>query len=101
MKQKIAIAGYGNLGKSLEKELKKCSDKELTAIYSRRNLDNPLYRPMSKIAEFRDADIFLIALGSFNDVERYAEAFSKFDTVDSFDVHAEIQTYKEIGRAHV
>lgn len=95
MKQKFAIIGYGNLGKSLEQELKKDADAELRAVYSRRNLDNALYRPLGEINRHSDFDVCLVALGSLSDVEQYAETLAKFNTVDSFDVHARIPRYKE------
>lgn len=93
---KLAIVGYGNLGKSLEKEIEKNNDNELIAIYSRRTLDNPKYRPIDGIDKYRDADALLIALGSFKDILKYADRFVNFDTVDSFDTHAKIGEYKHI-----
>lgn len=94
MKLKLAVIGYGNLGKSLEKEIEKNSGTELAAIYSRRYLDNPKYRPLNEIEKADDFDAALIALGSYGDVMNYAEKFKNFDTVDSFDTHAEISKYK-------
>ena len=81
---KLAIIGYGNLGKSLEREIKKRDGLELTAIYSRRTLDNPLYRSAAYIDKC-DADVALIALGSLRDVMSYADRFAHINTVDSFD----------------
>lgn len=91
---KLSIVGYGNLGKSLEKLIKKQSDLELVAIYSRRNLDNAKYRPLSEIERDNDTDVMMIALGSYADVRACEKLLSGFDTVDSFDTHATIVQYK-------
>ena len=74
MKLKLAVIGYGNLGKSLEKEIEKNNGTELAAIYSRRYLDNPKYRPLNEIEKADDFDAALIALGSYGDVMNYAES---------------------------
>lgn len=89
---RYAIIGYGNLGKSLQRELQK--EGGLVAIYSRRNIDQPLYRPMKDLGKKSDFDIALSALGSYSDVMQYADALADTDTVDSFDTHARIAEYK-------
>ena len=100
MTLKLAIVGYGNLGKSLEKEIAKCENAELVAIYSRRSLDSKKYRPLKQIGNDSDFDIALLALGSYNDIMEYAPLFEKLDTVDSFDTHAKIVEYKnQLNRA--
>ena len=93
---KLAIVGYGNLGKSLEREIKQDNELTLTAIYSRRNLDNELYRPLKQIEQDGDFDVALLALGSFNDIMEYAHLFNCIDTVDSFDTHAKIDEYRDL-----
>ena len=92
---KLAIVGYGNLGKSLEKEIEKRADCTLVAIYSRRNLDHDKYRPLKSIAEAHDFDVALLALGSYNDIMQYSPLFQRLDTVDSYDTHAKITQYKK------
>ena len=94
MKLRLSIIGYGNLGKSLEKEIAKQSELELVAIYSRRNLDHAKYRPLDDVYKYDDCDVALIALGSYGDVMQYADCFKHLDTVDSFDTHAKITEYK-------
>ena len=91
---KLAIVGYGNLGKSLEKEIEKRDDMKLTAIYSRRNLDHAKFRPLKSIEQADDFDVALLALGSFNDIAQFAPMFARLNTVDSFDTHAKIAEYK-------
>ena len=94
MTLRLAIVGYGNLGKSLEKEIEKRADMTLAAIYSRRNLDNEKYRPLKTIGQTCDFDVALLALGSYNEITEYAPLFERIDTVDSFDTHAKIAQYK-------
>lgn len=96
MKRKFAIVGYGNLGKSLEKEIAKLDDVELVAIYSRRNLDNKKYRPLKQVGTDNDVDVALLALGSYNEIVEHSESFVELDTVDSFDTHAKIGEYKDM-----
>lgn len=97
MQMNVAIAGYGNLGKSLEKHILNDGDMNLIAIFSRRNIDNKLRR------RFEDADkiaactdVLLVALGSLNDIAENAMYFKNFHTVDSFDVHAEMKNHKQL-----
>lgn len=92
---RLAIVGYGNLGKSLEQAIEKSEELDLTAIYSRRNLDNKKYRPLQNIERDNDFDAAMIALGSYNEAGEYAKLFARFDTVDSFDTHAQIANYKK------
>ena len=93
---KLSIIGYGNLGKSLEKEIAKQREHELVAIYSRRQLPHEKYRPLDTVASHDDCDVALIALGSYGDVLHYADGFKHLDTVDSFDTHAKIGEYKAL-----
>lgn len=95
MTLKLAVVGYGNLGKSLEKFILRDSELQLVAVYSRRRLDNKLYRPLEDIQRDGDFDIAMIALGSFNEVTQYSRLFERLDTVDSFDTHAKIADYKK------
>ena len=94
MTLKLAVVGYGNLGKSLEKEIVKHQHLTLTAIYSRRNLNHPKYRPLKDIDKADDFDVALLSIGSYNDISQYAPLFARLDTVDSFDTHAKITEYK-------
>lgn len=94
MKLKLAVIGYGNLGKSLEKEIAKNSEMELVAIYSRRELTHAKYRPLDDVDQYHDCDVALLAMGSYGDIVPYAESFKHLDTVDSFDTHAKIGEYK-------
>ena len=78
----------------MEKEIAKQRDLTLTAIYSRRALPHEKYRPLDALEKDTDCDVALIALGSYDDVLRYAGTYAHLDTVDSFDTHAKIDEYK-------
>lgn len=92
---RLVIVGYGNLGKSLEKAIENNPDLQLSAVYSRRSLDNAKCRPLQSIGKTNDFDVALIALGSYNEAQAYSELLARFDTVDSFDTHAVMQHYKK------
>ncbi|MBQ7961699.1 MAG: diaminopimelate dehydrogenase [Clostridia bacterium] len=95
---KVAIAGYGNLGKGVECAVSKCSDMELVALFTRRNPDDvkpvsgvPVYS-MEKAAEMKnDIDVMILCGGSAKDLPEQTPAMAKyFNVVDSFDTHAKI-----------
>lgn len=89
---KIAIAGYGNLGKSVEKLAKIDNEVELTAIISRRKIDNPLCVTAENIDKVQ-VDVLLLCLGSYADLQQNLPKFARFDTVDTFDDHQNIRNY--------
>ena len=92
---KIAIAGYGNLGKSLEKIVTSTADTSLVAVFSRRQLQHPLWASFDEAKKLAGKiDVVMLALGSFDDIEKNVHYFAQFDTVDSFDTHAKIADYK-------
>lgn len=97
MKLRAGILGYGNLGKSLEKEIVAREDFSLEAVFSRRNLDNKLFVPTKRLESYKDKlDVLFVALGSYKDIEQNVSYFSHFDTVDSFDTHAKMTEYKQL-----
>ncbi len=97
MKLNVAIAGYGNLGKSLEENVLKDKDLNLRAVFSRRCLDNARYVPMKDAAKYAGKiDVVLLALGSYNDIAENCKLFAPFHTVDSYDTHAKIAEYKQL-----
>lgn len=98
-KIKIAICGYGNLGKGVEKEIVKSEDMELLAIFSRRDSleiasDVPVVN-MKDIEKWIDKiDVVIMCGGSATDLPVQVPAVAKmFNTVDSFDTHAKIPEY--------
>lgn len=100
-KIKIGILGYGNLGKGVEKGLKRSSDMELVGIFSRRNpkdLDtsSPVY-PVDQLDSFKEKiDVLILCGGSKSDIPTQGpEMAENFNLVDSFDNHGEIPKYFE------
>ena len=67
-KIKIGILGYGNLGKGVEKAVYRQDDMELTGIYSRRNLEHPLYKPIQQLDGAEEIDVLILCGGSATDL---------------------------------
>ena len=98
MKIRVAIAGYGNLGRGVECALKSCEDMEAVALFTRRDPEAvktrtgiPVYH-MDKAAEMKDnIDVMILCGGSANDLPVQTPEMAKyFNVVDSFDTHAKI-----------
>lgn len=102
-KIRVAIAGYGNLGKGIESQLDKNTDMELVCIFSRRKkfeLDVKSNVPivsMDEIEEWKDKiDIVFLCGGSSKDLPIQGPKFASiFNTVCSFDTHAKALEYCE------
>jgi len=97
---KVAIVGYGNLGRGVELSVLKNPDISLVAVFSRRNpksvttMNTPVYS-LDNILDFKDKiDVLILCGGSKDDLPvqgpKYAE---HFNIVDSYDNHAEIPAY--------
>lgn len=100
---KVAICGYGNLGRGVEKALSNPAnrDMELVAIFTRRNPEdihpasgvdvihiNEIYNYVGEI------DVVILCGGSAKDLPAQGPEIAKyFNTVDSFDTHAKIPGY--------
>ena len=99
-KTKIGIVGYGNLGKGVELAIKQNEDMELIAIFTRRDpntLNHPLMENINNIETYKDKiDIMILCGGSATDLpEQTPEIAKTFNTVDSFDTHANIPIHFE------
>lgn len=98
-KIRIAICGYGNLGKGVESEISKNEDMELVCIFSRRNniqtKSNVPVISINEIEQWKDKiDVVILCGGSATDLPIQGPQFAKyFNTVDSFDTHAKISEY--------
>lgn len=98
-KYRIAICGYGNLGKGVESEISKNTDMELVCIFSRRtNLDIKTNVPVVQINELErwkdKIDMVILCGGSATDLPIQGPQFAKyFNTIDSYDTHAKIPEY--------
>lgn len=107
-KIKIAICGYGNLGKGVESEINKSEDMEFTAIFTRRNpkdLNTKSDVPVLSIEELKNytdkIDVMIMCGGSATDLPKQVKEVNKlYNTVDSFDTHAKIPEYfKEVNES--
>ena len=97
-KIRIAIVGYGNLGKGVEQQLAVNKDMELIGIFSRRKIESqtgcPVYN-IENMFEFKDKiDVAILCGGSATDLPHQGPQICEmFNTVDSFDTHAKIPEY--------
>ena len=95
---KVAIAGYGNLGRGVEAAVTKAPDMELVGIFSRRDpaavsvaTDTPVYAWSEMSSMTNDIDVMVICGGSATDLPQMTPELGKlFTVVDSFDTHANI-----------
>lgn len=95
---KLAIYGYGNLGKGVECAATAADDMELVGVFTRRApetvktaTDVPVYHA-SELNNFKDKiDVLILCGGSATDLPEMTPALAKdFNVLDSFDTHAAI-----------
>ena len=96
---KIAILGYGNLGRGIESAVRQNDDMELAAVFTRRDPDTvklhtagvPVYH-VDKAKEMADEiDVLVICGGSATDLPVQTPEYARyFNVIDSFDTHAKI-----------
>lgn len=96
---RIAIVGYGNLGRGAEAAITQNPDMELMAVFTRRDpatlqLQTPgvPVLPMEALEAYRDkADVLILCGGSATDLPHMTpELAAHFNVVDSFDNHSKI-----------
>lgn len=96
---KVAIVGYGNLGKGVESALQAREEFELVKIFSNRSgLKSPFgteFELTKHIENYaKKIDILFLCGGSYSDIEKIGPKTIKlFNTVDSFDTHAKLEKY--------
>ena len=99
---KIAIYGYGNLGKGVEKAIRQNSDMELFGVFTRRNpeslkimTDGVGIYSSDDIEKYKDEiDVLIICGGSATDLPEMTPMLAKsFNVIDSFDTHADIPVH--------
>ena len=102
-KIRVAIAGYGNLGKVIESQLDKNTDMELVCIFSRRKASELNIKSrvpvvsMDEIELWKEKiDIVFLCGGSSKDLPVQGPKFASiFNTVCSFDTHAKALEYSK------
>lgn len=95
---KLAVLGYGNLGKGIEAAVKQNPDVELVAIFTRRNPNelkinsNAKVLNVSEIENYKsEIDVLILCGGSATDLPEQTPKYAKmFNCIDSFDTHAKI-----------
>jgi diaminopimelate dehydrogenase len=98
---RVGICGYGNLGRGVEVGLKNSPDMELVAVFTKRdNLKTESNVPavnISEMSKWQDKiDVMILCGGSAKDLPQQGPEIAKlFNTIDSFDTHADIPTYHE------
>ena len=99
---KIAIVGYGNLGRGAETAIAINSDMELAAVFTRRAPASVKLRTpgvpvfaLDEIERFKgQIDVLLLCGGSATDLPEMTPALAEsFNVVDSFDTHASIPAH--------
>ncbi|WP_158963540.1 diaminopimelate dehydrogenase [Myroides fluvii] len=96
---RIGIVGYGNLGKGVEHAIAQNEDLELVAIFTRRTPESlPTTTKVVALDQVLDyqnkIDVMILCGGSSTDLpEQVIQLATHFNTVDSFDNHAEIPAY--------
>ncbi len=115
-KIRIGIAGYGNLGRGVEKAIAQNPDMELCAVFTRRAPESLTIATQgvpvvsnAEAAQWADKiDIMILCGGSATDLPEQGPCFARlFNTIDSFDTHAKIPAYFEAmdaaagGNSHV
>ena len=95
---KIAIYGYGNLGRGVECAVKYNPDMELIGVFTRRAPESvttlsgaPVYSA-SELPRFKDEiDVLILCGGSATDLPVMTPELARdFNVIDSFDTHATI-----------
>ncbi len=104
---KIGIYGYGNLGRGVEDSVKRNSDMELAAVFTRRDpsslkiaTENVPVVHTDDIGKWTDKiDVMIICGGSATDLPEMTPALAeKFNVIDSYDNHSQISVhYKNVN----
>ncbi len=95
---KIAIMGYGNLGRGVECAVSQNDDMELVAVFTRRAPETvktvsgvTVYHVDHLLEKKEEIDVLVMCGGSATDLPGQTTEYAKyFNVVDSFDTHAKI-----------
>ncbi|MBE7042435.1 MAG: diaminopimelate dehydrogenase [Ruminococcaceae bacterium] len=101
---KVAIYGYGNLGRGVECAIAQNEDMELVGVFTRRPpetvkilTEGVSVYPVEKSVEMKEEiDVMILCGGSATDLPVQTPAMAElFNVVDSFDTHAKIPEHFE------
>lgn len=101
-KIKVAIAGYGNLGRGVEAAVSQNPDLQLAAVLTRRDPSSlaiktqgvPVINEKEAESLIGKIDVMIICGGSATDLPVQGPHYAAmFNTVDSFDTHSDIPAY--------
>ncbi len=100
---KVAVYGYGNLGKGVECAVNYAEDMELFGVFTRRNPESlktisgaKVYSADDILKYKNDIDVVIICGGSATDLPTMTPDLARnFNVVDSFDTHATIPSHFE------
>lgn len=95
---KVAILGYGNLGRGVEKAIGVADDMEFVGVFSRRDPSTVKTVSGAKVYHVddlqnmkNDIDVLIICGGSATDLPEMTPKYAAdFNVIDSFDTHARI-----------
>ena len=98
---RIAIAGYGNLGRGVEHAVAQNPDMTLVGVFTRRDPASlktasgvPAFALDDVAAHKNDIDVMIVCGGSATDLPTQTPALARdFCVVDSFDTHANIPSH--------
>ena len=99
---RIAILGYGNLGRGVESAVRQNPDMELVAVFTRRAPESVVLRTpgvpvlhTDKLQEMKEQiDVLILCGGSATDLPvQTPEMARHFHVIDSFDTHARIPAH--------
>ncbi|MDA9470925.1 diaminopimelate dehydrogenase [Enterococcus sp. 5H] len=94
---KVAIIGYGNLGRGVERSIKQNKDMELVGIFTRRSPETvqteggAAFTMEELLPKQNEIDVAILCGGSATDLPTQTPEWTRlFNTIDSFDTHAKI-----------
>ena len=99
---RIAILGYGNLGRGVESAVRQNPDMELVAVFTRRAPESVKLQTagvpvlhIDEAAKMKDQiDVMILCGGSATDLPVQTPEMAKyFNVIDSFDTHAKIPAH--------
>lgn len=95
---RVAVVGYGNLGRGVECAVSRTNDMELVGVFTRRSPESVNTHTNVNVYKFDDIytmkeqiDVVILCGGSANDLPKQTVALAEhFNVIDSFDTHAKI-----------